>query len=184
MSPVRRDPDNDHFTGPFFMASFNTRIVARSASLLGYGDGFRYAEYTDYGSGPVGAVRAGVVSAGLLAGAAGMTFGPTRAVLDRVLPEPGEGPSEEAMAAGRFRMVVTGEASNGGRYRTTVGAPYDPGYSGTAIMLGQSALALLLDEDHLPESSGGVLTPATAIGRPLVDRLREHGFTLDTVRCD
>ena len=184
MSPVRRDPENDHFTGPFFMASFNTRIVARSASILGYGQGFRYTEYSDYGSGPFGAVRAGVFSAGLFAGVAGMAFGPTRAVLDRVLPEPGEGPSEESMAAGRFRMEVTAETSDGGRYRTTVGAPYDPGYSGTAIMLGQSALAILLDADRLPDNGGGVLTPATAIGRPLVDRLREHAFTLDTERCD
>ena len=38
-SPVKRDADNGHFTGPFVMAAFNTRIVARSASLLGYGAG-------------------------------------------------------------------------------------------------------------------------------------------------
>ena len=37
-SPVRRDPDNDHFTGPFVMAAFNTRVVQRTASLLGYGE--------------------------------------------------------------------------------------------------------------------------------------------------
>ena len=181
-SPVRRDPDDDHFTGPFVMASFNTRIVARSASLLGYGEGFRYSEYSDYGPGARGAVTAGVVSAGLLAGAAGLAFAPTRLVLDRVLPGPGEGPSPEAMAAGRFRMEVTGEATNGARYRTTVGAPYDPGYTGTAVMLGQAALALVEDTDRLPESGGGVLTPATALGQPLVDRLREHGFTLRTER--
>ena len=106
-SPVRRDAENDHFTGPFVMATFNTRIVARSASLLGYGDGFRYAEYSDYGAGPRGAVTAGVVSAGLLAAVTGMAFAPTRAVLDRVLPAPGEGPSEETMARGRFRFEVT-----------------------------------------------------------------------------
>ncbi len=51
-SPVKRDADNGHFTGPFVMAAFNTRIVARSASLLGYGEGFRYVEYTDFGAGP------------------------------------------------------------------------------------------------------------------------------------
>ena len=67
------------------------------------------------------------------------------------------------------------------RYRTTVAAPYDPGYSGTAVMLGQAALALLQDGDALPDAAG-VLTPATAIGMPLVERLREHKFTLDTVR--
>ena len=180
-SPVKRDADNGHFTGPFVMAAFNTRIVARSASLLGYGEGFRYVEYSDYGSGPTGAFAAGMTSVALGAGLAGMSFGPTRSLLDRVLPKPGEGPSEEAQAAGRFRMEVTGEATNGARYRTTVAAPYDPGYSGTAVMLGQAALALLQDGDALPDAAG-VLTPATAIGMPLVERLREHKFTLDTVR--
>lgn len=180
-SPVKRDPDNAHFTGPFVMAAFNTRIVARSASLLHYGPGFRYAEYSDYGSGPRGAMTAGVASAGLLGVVTGLAFGPTRALLDKVLPAPGDGPSEETMAAGRFRMEVTAEASNGSRYRATVAAPYDPGYSGTAIMLGQASLALAEGDPGLPDATG-VLTPATAIGMPLVHRLRAHGFTLDVER--
>ena len=180
-SPVKRDADNGHFTGPFVMAAFNTRIVARSASLLGYGEGFRYVEYADFGAGPAGAVSAGLMSVGLGAGLAGMAFPPTRVLIDKVLPKPGEGPSEEAQANGRFRMEVTGEATNGARYRTTVAAPYDPGYSGTAVMLGQAALALVEDREALPEAAG-VLTPATAIGAPLVERLRRHRFTLETTR--
>ena len=180
-SPVRRDADNGHFTGPFVMAAFNTRIVARSASLLEYGPRFRYVEYSDYGSGATGVVRATAVSAGLVAGLAGMAFPPTRMVLDRVLPKPGEAPDEEAQAKGRFRFEITAEASNGARYRTTVAAPYDPGFSGTAIMLGQCALALVEDGDQLPDAAG-VLTPATAIGVPLADRLRAHRFTLETER--
>ena len=180
-SPVRRDADNGHFTGPFVMAAFNTRIVARSASLLGYGDGFHYVEYTDFGGGATGALSAGAMSVGLGAGLAGLSFGPTRVVLDRLLPKPGEGPSEQAQAGGRFRMEVTGEATNGARYRTTVAAPYDPGYLGTAYKLGQAALALVEDGDRLPDAAG-VLTPATAIGAPLVERLRAHRFTFETER--
>ena len=92
-SPVKRDADNGHFTGPFVMAAFNTRIVARSASLLGYGDGFRYVEYSDYGAGAGGCRRPpGGMSVALGAGLAGFAFGPTRALLDRVLPKPGRGP--------------------------------------------------------------------------------------------
>jgi len=180
-SPVKRDADNGHFTGPFVMASFNTRVVARSASMSGYGEGFRYVEYSDYGAGPVGAVTAGVTSLVLGLGLAGLAFPPTRALLDRVLPKPGEGPSDETQATGRFRMEVTAEGTNGARYRTTVGAPYDPGYGGTAVMFAQAALALVEDRDRLPDVAG-VLTPATAIGAPLVDRLRAHRFTIETTR--
>ena len=131
-SPVKRDADNGHFTGPFVMAAFNSRIVARSASLLGYGEGFRYVEYTDFGGGARGAVTAGVTSVALGAGLAGLAFGPTRAILDRVLPSPGEGPSLEAQEKGRLKVDIIAEATNGARYRTTVTAPYDPGYQGTA----------------------------------------------------
>ena len=147
-SPVKRDADNGHFTGPFVMAAFNSRIVARSASLLGYGTAFRYVEYTDFGAGARGAVTAGVASVALVAGLAGLAFGPTRAVLDRVLPKPGEGPSLEAQEKGRLRVDVIAEATNGARYRTTVTVPYDPGYLGTAYMLGQAALSLVEDGDR------------------------------------
>ncbi len=180
-SPVKHDAGTGHFTGPFLMASFNTRIVARSASLLDYGAGFRYSEHVDFGGGPRGAATAGLFTAALGATMAGLAFPPTRSVLGRVLPGPGEGPSEEAMASGRFSMLITAEATNGARYRTKVAAPYDPGYSGTAIMLGQAALALVEDGDTLPDAAG-VLTPATAIGAPLVDRLRRHRFTFETTR--
>jgi short subunit dehydrogenase-like uncharacterized protein len=180
-SPVRRDADNSHFTGPFVMAAFNSRIVARSASLLDYGKGFRYVEYTDFGAGVHGAVTAAVSSVALGAGLAGLAFGPTRAVLDRVLPKPGEGPSLEAQERGRLKVDVTAEATNGARYRTTVTVPYDPGYLGTAYMLGQAALALVEDGDRLPDAAG-VLTPATGLGAPLVERLRAHRFTFETER--
>jgi short subunit dehydrogenase-like uncharacterized protein len=43
-------------------------------------------------------------------------------------------------------------------------------------MLGQSALSLALDD--LPERAGS-LTPATAMGRALIDRLRVAGHTYD-----
>lgn len=50
-------------------------------------------------------------------------------------------------------------------------------------MLGQSGLALALDDDRLPRVAG-VLTPATAIGDVLVDRLRGQGFTIEVTRID
>ena len=78
-------------------------------------------------------------------------------------------------------MDINAATTTGARYRTTVAAEQDPGYNGTATMLGQSALCLALDGLRLPNRSG-VLTPATAMGDVLVDRLRAHGFTFEVER--
>jgi short subunit dehydrogenase-like uncharacterized protein len=48
-------------------------------------------------------------------------------------------------------------------------------------MFGESSLALALDGDLLAQRAG-VLTPATAIGRTLVERLRIAGQTLEVER--
>jgi len=184
-SPIRRDPVTGHWTGPFVMAGFNTRIVRRSNALLGWGYGraFRYREVVDFGNSAKAPVLATGMSAGLLGLAGAMAFEPTRAVVDRFLPKPGEGPSEENQANGRFRMVIRTTTTTGAAYRTKVGADRDPGYSGTAVMLGESALALALDGDRLP-GGGGVLTPATGLGSVLVDRLVAQDFTFDCERVD
>ena len=69
--------------------------------------------------------------------------------------------------------------ATGASYTVVVAAPGDPGYAATAVMLGESALALALGED-LPDRAG-VLTPATGLGDALVDRLRAAGFELSVV---
>lgn len=180
-SGTRFDEVTQRWVAPFFMASFNTRIVRRSNALTGwsYGREFRYDEVMDTGRGPMGAVKAGLTSAVLGGLFAGMSTAPTRSVLDRVLPKPGEGPSEESQAKGRFVFEIVTTTTTGADYRTKVAAPYDPGYSGTAIMLGQTGLALVLDE--LP-SRAGVLTPSVALGDALVSRLEGFDFEFSTQR--
>lgn len=180
--PIGRVAPSGEFTAPFVMAPFNTRIVRRSNALSGwsYGRDLRYRELTDAGDGLRGALTAVATTLGLSALAGGLMFGPTRAVLDRVLPEPGEGPSERTLRAGRFAVEVVASTTRGARYRTWFGAALDPGYYGTAVMLGESALALTLDD--LPDRAG-VLTPATALGTALTDRLRARGFRITTVQA-
>jgi short subunit dehydrogenase-like uncharacterized protein len=107
-----------------------------------------------------------------------MAFPPTRLLLDKVLPEPGTGPGEEARATGWFRMVVDAATESGRRYRATAAGPGDPGYAATAVMLGESVLALALDGDRLPDRAGS-LTPASAMGQVLVERLRAAGHTYE-----
>ncbi|QJY44829.1 saccharopine dehydrogenase family protein [Pseudonocardia broussonetiae] len=164
------------WTAPFVMASYNTRVVRRSNALLGfaYGRGLRYGETMGFGSSPVGAVAAVGTTVGLAAGLAGMTLPPTRALLDRVLPKPGSGPSAEARAKGWFRMDVEATTTSGRRYHARVSGKGDPGYAATAVMLGESGLCLALDD--LPDRAGS-LTPATAMGAALVERLVTAGHT-------
>jgi len=170
------------WTAPFIMAGYNTRIVRRSNALTdwSYGRGLRYGELMGCGRGVRGAAAAGAVTAGLVGALAGisaaMTTAPTRALLDRVLPAPGSGPSAATRAAGWFRSELHAVASGGRRFRAVVAGPGDPGYAATAVMMGESALCLA--EDDLPERAGS-LTPATAMGTALVERLRKAGHTYD-----
>ncbi|WP_258726269.1 saccharopine dehydrogenase family protein [Cellulomonas sp. NS3] len=176
-----RGPDG-RWTAPFLMASFNSRVVRRSNALQGwaYGRSLRYGEVMGVGRGVRGAVAAAGVTAarGLLPAA--MAFPPTRALLDRALPAPGAGPSEETRARGWFRMQTDAITTSGRRYRAVAAAQGDPGYAATAVMIGEAGLALALDTDRLPDRAGS-LTPATGLGDVLVDRLRAAGHTYDVV---
>jgi short subunit dehydrogenase-like uncharacterized protein len=165
---------------PFVMAGINTRVVRRSNALQGhaYGSRFRYREVMSAGSGPLAPARAGAIVAALGGLVAGMSFGPTRKLLDKVLPSPGEGPSEKTQQRGFYEIAIHGRTTSGRRYVSRVVQKGDPGYAATAVLLGESALCLALDADRLPQG-GGVLTPATAMGDVLIERLRVSGVTID-----
>ena len=172
-------PDLKGWKAPFFMGPYNTRIVRRSNALRdwAYGRKFKYREVMNVGSSPLTPVVAGAVAAGLGAMIVGMAVPPTRYILDRVLPSPGDGPSEDAQRKGHFTIDVYTTTTTGARYTSRVKAKGDPGYSATAVMLGESALSLVLGGDALPDAAG-VLTPATALGDVLVTRLRDAGFEI------
>jgi short subunit dehydrogenase-like uncharacterized protein len=178
-----RDEELGGWMAPFVMASFNTRIVRRSNALQdwAYGRRFRYRELMRTGRGPLGAAKAAGVIGALGAAVGGLALSPTRALLDRVLPSPGEGPSEKTRVNGFFDIEVHARTSTGARYVAHVAAKGDPGYGATAVMLGESALSLALDGDRLPPAAG-VLTPATAMNGALTERLRSAGFTFEVAR--
>ncbi len=177
---VARDEALGQWIAPFVMAGYNTRIVRRSNALQdwAYGRGFRYREVAGLGDGKLAPVKGAGLAGGIAALAGGLAVGPSRKLLDRVLPAPGEGPSEKARNSGRFRMEIHTTTSTGARYVAQVAAKGDPGYAATAVMMGESALCLALDRERLP-AGGGVLTPATGIGIALADRLRAAGMTLE-----
>jgi short subunit dehydrogenase-like uncharacterized protein len=182
----QRRPRNDRlrsaWTGPSPMAPVNERVIRRSNALLGYpwGREFRCTEVIPTGSGPGGAAGAGLIAGGIGLFTAAMSVGPIRSGLRRfVFPDPGEGPTDEEAENGSFRIRVLGRGTSAdGRFTVEAefGADLDPGYGATARMLGEAGMCLVEDETDSPVD-GGVLTPASGIGEPLVDRLREVGFT-------
>jgi short subunit dehydrogenase-like uncharacterized protein len=162
---------------PFVMGMTNSRVVRRSNALrdFDYGHQLKYRETVACGSGPLGQAKAAAMACGAVGGVAALSVGPVRKGAAKVLPAPGSGPSEKAREKGFFKIEVDGVTESGRRLKAKVAAQGDPGYKATAVMLGESALALALED--LP-GGGGVLTPATAMGPALVDRLRAAGFTL------
>jgi short subunit dehydrogenase-like uncharacterized protein len=182
---VERDAGTGQWLAPFVMASINTRVVRRSNALQdwAYGRRFRYREVMGMGTGPVAPAKAVALSGGVGALMGGLSFGPTRRLLERLLPSAGEGPSEEARRKGFFKIEIHARTSSGARYVCRVAAKGDPGYAATSVMLGESGLCLAFDGDRLPPRAG-ILTPATAMGAALADRLRAAGFTLAVERLD
>ncbi|WP_433717975.1 saccharopine dehydrogenase family protein [Actinoplanes sp. CA-051413] len=178
------DPSLRGSLGPFVMASYNSRVVRRSNALRGhaYGRAFRYREAMSTGTSPLSPVIAAGTKAGLGALVVGLSLPPTRFLLDRILPKPGDGPDERTRKRGHFTMDLFTTTSTGARYTARFRAKGDPGYQATAVMLGESALALALDRAELPETEGGVLTPATGIGDALVKRLRATGMEITARR--
>jgi short subunit dehydrogenase-like uncharacterized protein len=171
------DADEGKWVGPFVMASTNAPVVRRSHALAGspLGDQFLYTEVVPLGVGVGAWAKAQGLMVGLGGFVAAMSTAPGRWLLDRFLPQPGEGPSAEAQVKGFFKLDVVGRG-DGAEVRCTVRGDKDPGYGATSGMLGESALCLA--RDTLPDIAG-VLTPAAAMGAALVERLPRAGVTFE-----
>ena len=181
---IERIDELGGWMAPFVMARINTRVVRRSNALLGhaYGKRFKYRELMATGDGVVGRARAMAVAGGLVSLAGGLVLPPTRFVLDRVLPDPGEGPSEKTVREGFYEIEIHATAADGRRWRADVKAKGDPGYGATSVMLGEAALSLALDS-HAESGPPGVRTPATAVGGELLRRLEAAGHRYDITRA-
>ncbi len=177
------DADFGAWVGPFVMAAINTRILQRSNALQGraYGDEFTYDEAMLMGEGIKGAAAAAGFSAGLGGFITGASLPPTRWLLEKFLPAPGEGPSEQEQKDGFYDLRFFGRTADGQILRTRVTGDQDPGYGSTAKMLGQAGACLAFDFPA-EEKSGGFWTPASMFGEKLIPRLTEHaGLTFEVL---
>ena len=93
------------------------------------------------------------------------------------LPKPGDGPSEKLRNNGYFILELIG-IQNKQKFILTISCNSDPGYSGTAIMIAESAITLALNRNDTPNTFG-VLTPTTGMGEALIKRLIKSGMKFE-----
>lgn len=157
-APVYEE-DLDSWSAPFVMASINTKNIHRSNYLLGhqYGENFVYDEMMLTGPGEQGQAIAKAVAEDK-----SMANDPR---------QPGEGPSKEERDAGFYDVLFIGSNDNGDVVRASVKGDRDPGYGSTSKMIAESAVCLV---KHPDVASGGIFTPAAALGALLIDRLQDN----------
>lgn len=153
------DEELQSWSAPFIMAPINTKNIHRSNFLMAhrYGEDFRYDEMLLTGDGDQGKAAAEFVAK-------------DDSVAKSDL-QPGDGPSKEERENGNYDAIFAGQACTGDLMISSVQGDRDPGYGSTSKMLAEAAMCLL----HNPElASGGLWTPAAALGDALIERLQAH----------
>ena len=154
------------------LPTIDPAVVKRTAAARDeYGPEFSYSHFA--GCKTLRYAVGGSVGLMGLVGAAQLP--PARKLILGRVPQ-GEGPSAAKRAASWFTVDFAGQG--GGRTVRTQVSGGDPGYEETAKMLAESALSLAFDDN--PRTSGQV-TPATAMGDNLIDRLSKAGISFTTV---
>ena len=164
-SKVLLDEKLNMWVAPFVMAPINTKNIHRSNALLGhaYGEDFCYDEMMIAGEGEEGKQIADAMNSSNPMGGDN-------------LPQPGEGPSKESREQGNYDVLFFADFDEGS-IEARVTGDMDPGYGSTSKMIAESALCLIQDCEDL---SGGMYTPAPAMGEKLIKRLTKNaGLTFD-----
>lgn len=175
LTSVKYDANAQAYIAPFIMAGINTKVVRRSNALCGYpyGKDFRYDEAMMTGKGFTGRIKGYGTLAMMGAMMAAKPGSIMKKVVDRVLPDPGEGPNKDERENGFFNILFLGKTADGKEINAKVKGDKDPGYGSTSKMLGESAVCLALDKDKTPKVAG-ILTPSIAMGDQLLERLQAY----------
>ena len=170
--PHGMKPQYDEVIGswvaPFVMATINTKNIHRSNMLMNhcYGNDFVYDEMFVTGPGDEGEAIAKAVAS-------------DKSMATDTTP-PGEGPTPEQREAGFYDVMFVAQTADGKSLRASVKGDMDPGYGSTSKMISESAICLA---KNLEMASGGIWTPAAAMGTALIERLQESAgltFQMET----
>jgi len=182
---IKWDEEMMFWTAPFIMSGINTRVVRRSNALLNfqYGNNFRYNEVSSFSKGLLGFMKSLYLLMGIGLVKIFLSYSFSSWVIRKFfLPSPGQGPSRNKREEGHFKLLLIGKIDGEKKVSVTITGDRDPGYAGTAKMLAEAALSLLLEEKNIPKSYG-VLTPAAGFGDVIIDRLKNKGiiFKIDEI---
>ena len=164
MHPVYDEVINS-WVAPFVMATINTKNIHRSNLLLQhrYGEDFAYDEMFVTGPGEQGETIAKAIAEDK-----SMATDPT---------PPGKGPTREQRENGLYDLLFLGQSADGKTISAGVKGDRDPGYGSTSKMIVEAAVCLL---KHPEAASGGIWTPAAALGSLLIARLQQNaGLTFE-----
>ena len=176
---IAKKPEISAWSGPFIMATANTRVVRRTEALLAlrqesYGADFTYQEHAFHKSW-FSAVKS-LVLTGL---SVLVLLSPLKRLVKPFLPKPGEGPSESVQENGWFDCKYIVETEEGTKKVFNMSGKGDPGYKVTSKLVSECALCLIEDLERLPGGPeyGGILTSAAGLGSPLITRLKKAGIS-------
>ncbi|KAJ9441753.1 putative trans-acting enoyl reductase [Diplonema papillatum] len=165
------------------MAPPNARVISRSNAILKYGESLVYKEVSIAPSLPAALAAVGNIFAVVCV----LWCTPLTWLLRRyVLHKPGSGPTEAEMDAGFLDVTCFAKGTKPGSLaKSRMYFATDPFYRETGRMVAEAGLALALaDEKFFPGGHGGVLTTASGIGGPYLERLIKTGtqFSVETVQ--
>jgi short subunit dehydrogenase-like uncharacterized protein len=166
---LRRIEPLKTWASAFFMEAINSKIVYRSAF-----EGFESSFAPDFVYRESQAIGKSRLTNRLAAGATS-TFlslfnAPLgRRVLKRILPSPGEGPSEKSITEGFYSATAVAATADGQTLTTKLSAKGDPGNESTV-----NCVLACLDGLKVGPSRFGVLTPTMAFPR-LLDHVQGRG---------
>lgn len=181
------DKEISRWSAPFIMSGINSKVIYRTASLMRnfgtpYFKKIAYSEHSSLGKRfnpiPFLAVSLMLISIGVLG-----KFKWFRKLVLSITPPPGEGPSEESIENGYMKLLAIAKSKSGKRFRMKFSYSGDPSNKATVFFLCESAFTLVQQLDRLqePDKRFGFLTPMTAFGDELVNRLIDNGYTVNEV---
>ena len=178
---IAKKSEINAWSGPFIMATANTRVVRRTEALLAlrqesYGPDFTYQEHAFHKSWWSAAKSLVLTGLSVL-----ILLSPLKRLVKPFLPKPGEGPSETVQENGWFDCKFIVEANDGTKSVFNMNGKGDPGYKVTSKLVSECALCLIEDQDTLPggDEYGGILTSASGLGESLIARLKRVGINFE-----